>query len=204
MSEHREQRNFNRLSEAAREQRSKDVELQKRAPALLKEKFGNKILDEDVFRDDITVTILPDDIREFLTFLRDHEELKYNHLSSLTGIDYSRCEIPESWGDIRFGIVYNLFSFENHANFAIRVVVTEEEPRIPSVFELWHGADWQEREIFDLYGVEFTDHPDLRRLFLYEDFEGEYPLRKDYPLRGKGERDRSWLRVQKAARGEES
>ena len=195
---------FNKLSAAARAGREKDVRLQRRALELLGERFGRKILDTSVFRDDVTATIGPDDLHAVLVFLRDHKELRYNHLSSLTGIDYSHTETPESWGGARFGVVYNLFSIDNGANFAVRVVVGGGEPVIPSVYELWHGVDWQEREIYDLLGVDFDGHPDLRRLFLYDDFEGEYPLRKDYPLRGKGERDRSWLKVQRQARGEES
>ncbi len=195
---------FNKLSAAARAGREKDIKLQQRALELLEGRFGRKILEAQTFRDDITVTIGPDHLQAVLVFLRDHKELRYNHLSSLTGIDYLRTEIPGSWGAVRFGVVYNLFSIDNGANFAVRVVVGGEEPVIPSVYELWHGADWQEREIYDLFGIDFDGHPDLRRLFLYDDFEGEYPLRKDYPLRGKGERDRSWLKVQRQARGEES
>ena len=204
MSDTRTCAKFNKLSAVARGAREKDVRLQQRALELLEERFGRKIIDTSVFRDDVTFTIGPDDLHAVLVFLRDHEELRYNHLSSLTGIDYSRIEIPESWGDIRFGVVYNLFSIDNGANFAVRIVIAGDEPVVPSVYELWHGADWQEREIYDLFGIEFDGHPDLRRLFLYDDFEGEYPLRKDYPLRGKGERDRSWLKVQREARGEES
>jgi len=193
---------FNRLSAAAREQREADIELQKRALELARERFGESILTVETVRDDITVTIGPAVLRDMLTFLRDNEELRYIHLSSITGIDYMRYSCPEEWGEIRFGVVYNLFSFDNRANFAVRVVVPEDEPVVPSVYELWHGADWQEREAFDLLGIEFSGHPDLRRLFLYDDFEGEHPQRKDYPLKGKGERDRSWLGIQRAARGE--
>jgi NADH-quinone oxidoreductase subunit C len=194
---------YNKLSASAREQRAGDIEVQEKALDALKGKLGDKLLHFKKFRDDITITVRPEDLRDVLTFLRDHPELRFNHLSSLTGIDYSRLEIPEEWGGIRFGVVYNLFSMENRANFAVRAVVPEAEPKIPSVFDLWHTADWQEREIFDFFGIEFTEHPDLRRLFLYDDFEGEYPQRKDYPLKGKGERDRSWLKVQRKARGEE-
>jgi NADH-quinone oxidoreductase subunit C len=193
--------NYNRLSAAARAQREGDIATQRRALELLQGRFGASILTVQSVRDDITVTIKTEALQEALAFLRDHEELSYDHLSSLTGIDYLRYETPEEWGEIRFGVVYNLFSLEKHANFAVRVVVPEGRP-VPSVYDLWHTADWQEREAYDLMGIEFDGHPDLRRLFLYDDFEGEHPQRKDYPLRGKGERDRSWLKIQKAARGE--
>ena len=194
--------NFNRLSAAAREQREGDIATQKRALELLSERFGEKIITVHTVRDDITVTIAADALLEALEFLRDHGELQYAHLSSLTGIDYLRYDKPAEWGDVRFGVVYNLFSFEKRANFALRVVVPAEEPVVPSAYEVWHTADWQEREAYDLLGIEFDGHPDLRRLLLYDDFEGEHPQRKDYPLRGKGERDRSWLKVQRAAQGE--
>ncbi|HUX07327.1 MAG TPA: NADH-quinone oxidoreductase subunit C [Acidobacteriota bacterium] len=193
--------NYYKLSTAARERREGDIAIQKRALELLQEKFGEAILTAQTMRDDITVTIGPDAIKDMLVFLRDCEELKYNFLSSLTGIDYLRYDIPQEWGEIRFGVVYNLLSLDNHANFAVRVVVPEGQP-VPSIYDLWRTADWQEREAYDLLGIEFAGHPDLRQLFLYDDFEGEHPQRKDYPLKGKGERDRSWLKIQKAARGE--
>lgn len=199
MSDTSTNKHFNKLSATARETREGDIKVQQRALEIVRGKFGDKIIDTTLFRDDITVTIAVDALRAVLAELRDNPELKYNHLSSVTGIDYSRISYPESWGEIRFGVVYNLFSLENHANFALRVVVPEEEAEVPSVFDLWHTADWQEREIYDLLGVTFTEHPDLRRLLLYDDFEDEHPLRKDYPLRGKGERDKSWKKIQKRA-----
>jgi NADH-quinone oxidoreductase subunit C len=190
--------NFNKLSKTAIEQRAKDKEHQKKALDVLQAKFGSQILDVTTFRDDTTVTVKPEDFRNIILELKENPDLAYDHLSSVTGIDYLRMQYPGEWGEIRFGVVYNLFSYPNSANFAIRVVVDEEDD-VPSVFDLWHGADWQEREVYDLIGVKFAGHPDLRRLFLYDDFEGEHPLRKDYPLRGKGERDRSWRHVQRAA-----
>lgn len=195
---------FNRLSETALEQRKADLNLQEVTLKALKGLLGDRIKGIATMRGDITVTIGPESLLSAVELLRSDAALEFDHLSSITGIDYCRYDYPESWGDIRYGIVYNLFSYGKSANFALRVVVSEEEPVVPSIFQIWHGADWQEREIYDLLGVEFEGHPDLRRLFLYDDFEGEHPLRKDYPLKGKGERDRSWLPVQKQARVEES
>jgi NADH-quinone oxidoreductase subunit C len=195
---------FNRLSETGVEQRKADLNIQELALDALQQLLGDKIKDVARMRGDITVTIGPDELLAAAEALRSNSALEFVHLSSITGVDYSRFDFPESWGDIRFGVVYNLFSYEKSANFALRVVVSEEEPVVPSLFHIWHGADWQEREVYDLLGVSFEGHPDLRRLFLYDDFEGEYPLRKDYPLKGKGERDKSWLPMQKQARVEES
>lgn len=194
---------WNKLSATALEQRENDIKIQKRASEILKRKLGNNILEVSTFRDDITITIAPQHLRKVVEELKNNEELQFDHMSSVTGIDYSRYNYPESWGDIRFGVVYNAFSYPNSANFTIRVVVPEEEAEVPSVFDLWHGVDWQEREVYDLIGVSFSGHPDPRRILLYDDFEGEHPLRKDYPLRGKGERDRTWKRVQAQARVEE-
>lgn len=192
-------KNFNKLSESARKYQENDTAQQIQVTDYIQQKYGEKLLHVQTFRDDTTITIGPEDLRSIITDLKEHQDFKFNHLSSITGIDYSRYKYPGEWGDIRFGVVYNLFSYEKSISYAIRVVVPEDVD-IPSVFDLWHGADWQEREVYDLFGVRFAGHPDLRRLFMYDDFEGEYPLRKDYPLRGKGERDRSWRHVQRAAK----
>lgn len=193
--------NYNKLSKTAVEQRENDKKHQQKALEVLKEKFGDAILEVATVRDDISVTIGPESLRDMVLELRNNSELAYDHLSSITGIDYSRYRYPEAWGEIRFGVVYNLFSYEHSANFTIRVVIPEDG-EIPSVFDIWHGADWQEREVYDLFGVRFPGHPDLRRLFMYDDFEGEWPLRKDYPLKGKGERDRSWRHIKRRAESE--
>ena len=85
-------------------------------------------------------------------------------------------------------MIYSLLSLTHNHRLWIKVFVNDPEPTVPSVTRIWKGAEWPEREVFDLYGVRFTDHPDLRRILMPQNFE-DYPLRKDYPLHGKGERE---------------
>ena len=107
-----------------------------------------------------------------------------NHLRSLCGVDNSRHRVDPNL--MRFEVVYHLYSIEHRHGLRVRVEVGEEDPVIDSVVSLWPGANWLERETWDLLGIRFTGHPDLRRVLLPDDWEG-HPLRKEYPLRGKGE-----------------
>lgn len=110
---------------------------------------------------------------EIIKFLK--EEQGYNFLRDLTAVDYQ----PRN---PRFEIVYHLMNFETKAHLRVKVQSNELEPELQSVTPLWPIANWLEREVFDMMGVRFKGHPDLRRILLYEGFEG-HPLRKDYPLR---------------------
>ncbi len=151
----------------------------------LKAAFPNSIIEAKEFRGDITVTIKKEDLLSILQFLRDDEELKFNHLTSISGIDYLKMEDVEG----RLAVVYHLYSLKNNRRLAIKTFITGDSLEIDSVYSLWKTADWQEREIYDLFGITFKGHPLLKRIFLPEDFEG-HPLRKDYPLEGRGERSR--------------
>jgi NADH-quinone oxidoreductase subunit C len=114
-------------------------------------------------------------IAEVCRFLK--EELSFNMAPYITAVDY----LGE---DPRFEVVYNLFSTRTNARVRLRVKVPESDCALPTVTGLWRGADWFERYCFDMYGIRFDGHPDLRRLFMYDEFVG-HPLRKDYPLRGR-------------------
>ena len=116
-----------------------------------------------------------DRIAEVCRFLK--VDLAFDMAPYITAVDY----LGE---DPRFEVVYNLYSTKTNARVRLRVKVPESDCVVPSVTALWRGADWFERYCFDMYGIRFTDHPDLRRLFMYDEFVG-YPLRKDYPLRGR-------------------
>ncbi|HEU4339033.1 MAG TPA: NADH-quinone oxidoreductase subunit C [Planctomycetota bacterium] len=118
-----------------------------------------------------------------LRLLRDDPEFSFDCLMDLTATDWLNQGMPE-----RFCVVYNLFSFRDHAYFRVKSWVPEEDPVIDSVSGLWKSAPWAEREVYDLYGIEFEGHPDLKRLMLPEYYTG-HPLRKDYPVTGAGERD---------------
>ncbi|MFU8818627.1 MAG: NADH-quinone oxidoreductase subunit C [Desulfurivibrio sp.] len=124
-----------------------------------------------------------DRIVELLGWLCDTPESRLNHLRDLCGVDNKNREIE---GLSRFEVVYNLWSIELRHGLRVRAQVPEDDPRIDSVTSLWSGADWHERECYDLMGITFAGHPNLRRILLPEDWSG-HPLRKDYPLRGEQE-----------------
>lgn len=121
------------------------------------------------------VRVAGDDLLAVLEWLRDHAATGFDYLSSLTPVDWTERE-P------RFDVVYNLYSIANNLRLTVKTGCADGEG-VASVVDLWPAADWHEREAFDLYGIEFLGHPDLRRIFLPEDWEG-FPLRKDYPLEG--------------------
>ncbi|MYJ00430.1 MAG: NADH-quinone oxidoreductase subunit C [Gemmatimonadetes bacterium] len=118
-----------------------------------------------------------------MTFLRDDPELSFDYLVDVTAVD--RLRLDE---EIRFAVVYQLYSYKHNRRFSVSVPVSEADSRISSVVSVWPGANWLEREVYDMYGIVFEGHPDLRRILMPDDF-GSFPLRKDYPLHGKGERD---------------
>jgi len=141
----------------------------------LKETFPEEVLDIKEFRGQISVIVKKERIKEILTYLK--LEHGFNHLQDLCGVDY----YPES---PRFEVVYNLYSIANRMHIRVRAKVYQENPEIESIVELWQGANWHERECFDMFGIRFKGHPDLRRILMPEDWNG-HPLRKDYPLKGK-------------------
>ena len=122
---------------------------------------------------DATVTVERDRVAEALRLLRDDAELAFEMLSDVCAVDY----LPRN---PRFEVVYHLYSVARNHRLRVKVSVPEDDPRVPSVTELYPSADWMEREVWDLYGIRFEGHPDLRRILLYDEFEG-HPLRKDYP-----------------------
>ncbi len=127
-----------------------------------------------------------DHVLPVLSYLKDDPELSFDFLADVTVVDYLRLEDPVVRE--RFAVVYQLLSLKHNHRFEVKARVPEEDPRAPSVLELWKSALWGEREAFDMYGVEFEGNPDMRRLLMPEDYPG-FPLRKDYPLHGRGERD---------------
>ena len=138
----------------------------------LKSKFGEAIGDASEFIGQLSVTVDGQRIVEICDFLKRDKETPFNYLSDLTCVHY-----PDRW-DAPFEIVYNLFSIES--NERIRLKVRTDET-VETVTGVWPAANWLEREVFDLFGVRFNNHPDPRRLLLPPDWEG-HPMRKDYPL----------------------
>jgi NADH-quinone oxidoreductase subunit C len=141
----------------------------------LKEKFSKDILDYSISFGDETLLIKKERIFKIAKFLKETPELEYSLLLDITCVDYLGQE-P------RFELIYHVYSFRLNHRLRIKVKISEETPVIESLTPLWKNANWLEREVFDMFGIKFKNHPDLRRILMYEEFEG-YPLRKDYPLK---------------------
>jgi NADH-quinone oxidoreductase subunit C len=142
----------------------------------LREQFGDALREVKVWRHETTVLLLPEDLVRVCRYLRDHPDLAFDFLSSVTGVD--RLKLPEA--SPRFEVVYHVYSIQHKRRLRLKVRA-DDGVAIPSVTGIWESADWHEREVFDLFGVPFEGHPDLRRLLMPDDWEG-HPLRKDYPV----------------------
>jgi NADH-quinone oxidoreductase subunit C len=150
--------------------------LSKRVLELLQARFGEQVVETASQAGDEIAVVDPGVVVEAARFLRDDPALKMNLLVDLTVVDRLR-EEP------RFEVVYHFYSIEKKHRLRLksRVGSWDQEPEIGSLCSLYKAADWMEREAFDLYGVRFIGHPDLKRILMYEGFEG-HPLRKDYPI----------------------
>ena len=142
----------------------------------LRNQFTDDIVESSTFRDELTVWIRAESLIPVCRFLRDDKELRYNFLIDVTSIDY-----PER--EDRFAVVYHLYSLQHNRRLRLKVRISGDHPSIDSVTSVWKTANWLEREVYDLMGIHFREHPDLRRIVLPDDWEG-HPLRKDYPLKG--------------------
>jgi NADH-quinone oxidoreductase subunit C len=145
----------------------------------LKTKFADLTTSE--FRDNRRIIVEPAQLFDVLKALK--EEHGFDMLAELTAADYLK--YPNATD--RFGVVYCLLNTRTGERVYVRTFLNEPDLTIASAFPLWKGADWLEREVYDMYGILFDGHPDLRRILMPEAFTS-YPLRKDYPLRGRGER----------------
>ena len=130
-------------------------------------------VEEKSFRDESTLIISKDDLAKICQSLRD--DFGFNMLSSLTAVDYW----PE--GPPRFHVVYQLYSIEDNITLRLRVPISGENPLLPTIENIYPNANWHERELWDMFGIFFEGHSDLRRILMPYDWEG-HPLRKDYPL----------------------
>lgn len=146
--------------------------------ALLRSKLGPELIEASVSLGDVVVRINRSKIIDIFKLLKLDTELAFNFLVDITAIDWmdSRTE--------RFDVVYHLLSLKTGNRVRIKAAVPETAPEIASVTPLWGGANFMEREVWDMYGIKFSGHPDLRRILMYDEFEG-HPLRKDFPVQGK-------------------
>ena len=147
--------------------------------ALLHARFPGDLVKSRRFRDESTVWVKKDNIVKILTALRDDDVTQYNFLSDLTCVDLLNIADP---GQPRFEVVYNLYSLATFRRLRVKARVCDEEP-IDTVESVWPAANWLEREVYDLFGIVFANHSDLRRIQMPDDWIG-HPLRKDFPLGG--------------------
>ncbi len=138
-------------------------------------KFPDLILETHTFRGDATVSIKKNCGLEFFEFLRDDPDFAFDFLMDITAVDYLGRKTE------RFEVVYHFFSIKYKHRVRIKIPVGEEDCQVQSVTSMWKTADWYEREIWDMYGIKFEGHGNLKRILLYEEFQG-HPLRKDYPV----------------------
>jgi NADH-quinone oxidoreductase subunit C len=141
----------------------------------LQEKFPASVLEVKTFRDEVNVTVQKKDIFEICKFLYSDPDLQYQMLTDLCGVDF----FPES---PRFEVVYLLYSMKKQQRLRLKIKVGDSVS-VSSVESIWKAADWLEREVYDLFGISFDNHPDLRRILLWDGYEG-HPLRKDFPVEG--------------------
>ena len=137
--------------------------------------FSDAVVESHSFRGDQTVTVNKESLLGIIKFLRDDPDLAFNFLMDITAVDYLERK------SVRFEVVYHLYSLQFNFRIRVKAPVGEEDCKIDSVVPLYKTANWYEREIWDMYGIKFNDHPNLTRILLYEGFKG-HPLRKDYPI----------------------
>ena len=146
--------------------------------AALRERFGDAMGRALVSSGDTIVYVSRDAAFDALAWLKDDAGQQFDYLTDVTAVDYRDPELP-------LEVVYQLRSLGRKADLRVKVALDKREPlEVQSVYGLWRGADWLEREVYDMFGVVFTGHPDLRRILMWETYAEGFPLRKDFPLRG--------------------
>ena len=142
----------------------------------IKNKFPNLVLEAVENRGDQVVVVKKEGIKNISSTLKNDSAFGFNMLMDLSAVDYLHWEEKE----FRFEVIYNLFSLSKNKRLVIKAPVRENEPEIDSVVSIWPAADWFEREVWDMFGIQFKGHPNLKRILMYEGFNG-HALRKDYP-----------------------
>lgn len=156
-----------------------DADVEKHpAVMVLREAMPDAIVDVVRFSNETTIHVVPSRLREVALFLREHEQVSVNMLSDLTAVDMLRLRPTP-----RFDVVVQLYSLKNRVRLRLKAGINDGE-RVPSLVPIWNGANWLEREAYDMFGIIFDGHPNLKRILLAEDWDEGFPLRKDYPLRG--------------------
>ena len=144
--------------------------------------YSDAIVTLAEWRGDLAVTVIPGRLHEVAQFLHDDPGMDFDYIVHVSSVDW-----PDS--DERFEVVWELYSIRRRQRIRLKTRVPESDSVVDSLTDIWKGADFMEREVFDMMGIRFRNHPDLRRILMPDDYTEGYPLRKDFPIRGKGWRD---------------
>jgi NADH-quinone oxidoreductase subunit C len=148
----------------------------------IQQKFPEAFVSWKEWRGDLAVTIRKDAVIPVSRYLHDDPEMDFDYIVHVSSVDY-----PDD--EERFEVVYEFYSIRRRQRIRVKARVTEEDPTIDSVTGIWKGAEFMEREVFDMMGIRFNNHPDPRRILMPDEYDEGWPLRKDFPLAGKGWRD---------------
>ena len=152
------------------------MDIKELVPQKLNTQFSEIDFEVSEYLDELTIKLPKEHIVKVCEFLKKDSDLEFLLCPDITAIDWAKRKN-------RFTVVYHIYSFKNNFRLRLKADVDESDCAIDTVSSVWKGANWQERETYDMYGIKFNDHPDLRRMYMPEDFE-YHPLRKDFPLMG--------------------
>jgi len=147
----------------------------------VQEQFPQDIIETHDFRGDETLIIRASALRAVAEFLKEMPRMDFNFLMDLTAVDYLSFAGGRLPKEGRFEVVYHFFSLKHNHRIRIKVPVDDKNPEVDSLCDLWASANWYEREVWDMFGIRFRGHPNLKRILMYEEFQG-HALRKDYPV----------------------
>ncbi len=148
----------------------------------VEESFSSGIIRVVEWRGEVAVTVTREKLREVAQFLRDEPGMDFDYVVHVSSVDW-----PDD--EERFEVVWEFYSVRKRHRIRLKTRAPESDCVVDSLSDLWKGADFMEREVYDMMGIRFRNHPDLRRILMPDDYTEGYPLRKDFPLRGKGWRD---------------
>lgn len=148
----------------------------------IEETFPGAFVKAAEWRGDVAVTVKREALHDVARFLRDDPSLLFDYIVHVSSVDW-----PDD--EVRFEVVYEVYSIRTRRRIRLKTRVPESDCIVDSLTDVWKGADFMEREVYDMMGIRFRNHPDLRRILMPDEYEEGYPLRKDFPLRGRGWRD---------------
>jgi NADH-quinone oxidoreductase subunit C len=148
----------------------------------IKNAFPTGFVNATEWRGDLAITVKRDALHAVARLLHDNPDMEFDYIVHVSSVDWP--DHPE-----RFEVVYEFYSIRKRQRIRLKTRVSQEDAVVDSLTDIWKGAEFMEREVYDMMGIRFRGHPDLRRILMPDDYEEGYPLRKDFPLRGKGWRD---------------